>query len=340
MKEQYSQQAVRDTVQFQRVLSDVSNGRDEMNLIDLPVFLLSTRSPNGAHVLEFEREEFDRNIKQPVRRKLTVTGDAKYGLPTAAAEEVYLGLLHHTKAWNEFADPLVHFSRGELLKTLGWGYRDSAYKRLTRSMDQIAGVRLKCENFWRDNRAKQYRTVENISIIDYYRFRDSRNRQTGRFEEYLSEFRWGGAMFESFDAGYLKRLDLSVALKLKPLARRLYRILDKHFHPPKRCRLTFDLRNFAQEWLGMSRSYDVAQIRRYLVPAIEELVQIGFLRPKSATERFAQKIGWRGHWDVIFELKGTSFVQTAARATSRSASLSARPNRPELRLFRAGRFVD
>ncbi len=302
LMEKNTQSTVREAAQFQKALSDVGNSRDEMNLIDLPVFLLSTRSSNANHVLEFERGEFDRTLKQPIRRKLTVTGDAKYGLPTAAAEEVYLGLLHHTKAWNDFADPLIYFSRGGLLKTLGWGHRDSAYQRLMRSMDQIAGVRLKCENFWRDNRAKQYRTVENISIIDYYRFRDSRNRQTSSFEEYLSEFRWGGAMFESFDAGYLKRLDLSVALKLKPLARRLYRILDKHFHPPKRCRLVFDLRNFAQEWLGMSRNYDAAQIRRYLSPAVDELVKIGFLRPKSSAERFVQKQGWRGQWDVNFEL--------------------------------------
>ena len=336
-----AEQHVKQRDEVERHLADLTNGRDEMNLIDLPVFLLSKRAPTGVHVLEFERNEFDRIQKVPVQRKLTVIGDPKFGLPTSTAEEVYLGLLHYTKASNDFADPLVYFSRGELLKMLGWGYRDSSYKRLARSMDQIAGVRLKCERFWRDNRSKAYRTVENLSIIDYYRFRDSRHRTATDFRESHSEFRWGTAMFDSFDAGYLKRLDLSVALKLKPLARRLYRILDKHFHPPHRCRLTFDLRTFAQQWLGMSRGYDVAQIRRALVPAIHDLVEIGFLQPSGISDWFRKKNGWRSCWDVVFEMKRSVGQRARQHAVGMMPSSSRRTRkRPELRIFKSGRFID
>lgn len=333
------EQTVREKDLIKGVLADRHNGRDEMNLVDLPVFLLSTRSQSGVHVRHYEINEFDRKQHRPVRRRLTVTGDAHHGLPSAAAEEVYLGLLHYTRACNDFVDPIVLFSRGELLKTLGWGYRNSAYQRLGRSFDQLCGVRLKCENFWRDNRAREYRSVENISIIDYYRFRDGRNRITDDFRETHSEMRWGAALFESFDAGYLKKLNLEIALSLKPLARRLYRMLDKHFHPPKRTRLTFDLRELAFERLGMSRNYDVAQIRRYLDPAITELEQIGFLMPPAGQDRFVPKQGWRGRWDVVFQI-------VTAVSTARSV-VESRPQiprnskkRPECRIFRNGQFRD
>ncbi len=332
-------ETTRDRELIRGALADRQNGRDEMNLVDLPVFLLSTRTQSGVHVRQYEIDEFDRKQHRPVRRRLTVTGDAHHGLPSSAAEEVYLGLLHHTRAANDFADPVVFFSRGELLKTLGWGYRNSAYQRLSRSFDQLCGVRLKCENFWRDNRAREYRSAENISIIDYYRFRDGRNRHTGCYQESLSEMRWGAALFESFDAGYLKKLNLDIALSLKPLARRLYRLLDKHFHPPKRTRLVFDMRELAYERLGMSRNYDAAQIRRYLEPAVKELVQAGFLRPVSNVDRYVRKEGWRGRWDVVFQM--VTVARTAQTLARKQPSIARNTGkRPECRVFRNGVFID
>jgi len=62
------------------LLADLGNGRDEMNLVELPIFLLSTRAPAGLNELEFEVEDFDRKLKQVVRRSVVVTGSGKYGL--------------------------------------------------------------------------------------------------------------------------------------------------------------------------------------------------------------------------------------------------------------------
>ncbi len=309
-----------------------------MNLVELPVFLLSSRAPAGLNVLEFEVEDFDRNLKQVVRRQVTVTGSAKYGIPAAAAEKVWLALLHHTRAYNNFSDPQVFFSRGEMLKTLKWPNKDSSYHRLTRCLDQLAGVRLKCVNYWRDNRTKEYRRVtENIAILDYYRFRDSRKKGDRDFREYLSEFRWGSVLFESFDSGYLKRLDLNIAMRLKPLSLRLYRLLDKNFNPPMRTTLKYDLRTLAYERLGMSRSYDAAQIRRNLSKAINELAEIKYLEPMEEAEQFVKKEGCRGLWDVTFKL-GQAHRQP--KRTAGAGKGSVRQLRPEHRVYRNGRFED
>lgn len=332
----------RKAEEIRELLADRKNGRDEMNLAELPIFLLSTRAPTGILEREFEFQEFDARLKQRVRRKLTVIGSPRFGLPTAPAEEVSLGLIHLTKATNDFSDPRVYFSRRELLKTIGWPTTGPSYERLARCMGQISGVRLHCENYWRDNRSKEYRSVENIAIIDYYRFRDSRNPGGRAWEDYLSEFRWGSVVFESFTANYLKKLNLELALHLSPLARHLYRFLDKRFHPPRLNRISCKLKVLAYERLGMSRSYDTTQIRRQLEPAIVELVRIDFLRPIPAEQRFQPVEGCRGQWRVMFEIHPAQLGGTtgSARAGARRSvgRTAARPasNRPEHQIVRAG----
>ena len=89
------------------------DGRDEMNLVEFPFATLSERT-NGTRILEFQRETYCRLIGKPVIRKLTVTGDAKYGLPMAKDEEVYLGLLQLTKLHNDFKTAKVYFTRSRL----------------------------------------------------------------------------------------------------------------------------------------------------------------------------------------------------------------------------------
>jgi hypothetical protein len=323
-------------------LARLDSGRDEMNLIELPFATLGTRVPKDVNVLEYEIEEFDRNISRPVRRKLTVVGDAKHGLPTAPDEEVYLGLLHVTKAYNDFTSPKVLFSRGQLIDVLGWPRKDSSYARLTLAMDRLRGVSLICENSWRDNATKEWRSRENIGIIDSYVFRDSRRRGgDASFEERYSEFRWGSKIFESFDAGYLKRLDLRVVRQLSPLGRRLYRYLDKHFHPPHRTRLEFDIRTLLCERFGASRACDVTHLRdRLLKKACEELEVIGFIEQAKTHERFT-RVG-TGRWNVVFEMKEKHAAKPAPRVfqqPSRPGTGDSRVIRPEHRIFRASDCV-
>ncbi len=86
----------------------------------------------------------------------------------------------------------------------------------------------------------------------------------------LSSFTWNEIVFRSFQAGFLKQLDLTFYRRLKlPTAKRMYRFLDKRFHFTSTLR--FKLPVFACEHIGLSRRYDVAQLKRRLNPAIAEL---------------------------------------------------------------------
>jgi len=113
----------------------------------------------------------------------------------------------------------------------------------------------------------------------------------------LSSFRWNEVIFQSFQSGNLKQLDLEFYLKLRlPTTKRMYRFLDKRFY--RRSRLDFDLRTLACEHIGLSRTYAPTELKRRLKPALEELEQLGFLEPLSPEERYSYVK--RGCWRIMF----------------------------------------
>src|SRR3954453_1825533 len=105
-------------------------GRDEMNLAEFPITLLTDRVPDGVKTLEFEAGG----------GKLIVSGSDAHGLPTAIDADVIVGLIQLTKIRNNFTDPTVSFTRYELLKLLGWPDRGAYYKRLDESLHRWVGV--------------------------------------------------------------------------------------------------------------------------------------------------------------------------------------------------------
>jgi hypothetical protein len=76
--------------QLSKRLTNLQNGRDEMNLCELPFGTLSERAGHRK-LLHFEIKDFDRQLNQVVQRTLTVKGDPEYGLPTEKDEEIFFG---------------------------------------------------------------------------------------------------------------------------------------------------------------------------------------------------------------------------------------------------------
>src|SRR3954462_8521458 len=82
-------------------------GRDELNLAEFPITLLSDRVPKGCKTLVFEVESRDQRTARVIPRKVTITGSDAYGLPTAVDDEILVGLIQLTKLKNDFTDPVV-----------------------------------------------------------------------------------------------------------------------------------------------------------------------------------------------------------------------------------------
>ena len=264
-----------------------SLGRDEMNLAEFPITLLTDRVPKDQTEAIYQDEIFDERSGLTLSRKLTITAGGR-GLTTPVDDEVILALIQLTRQKNNFSNRRVEFSRHELIQLLGWSVGGAKYERIELSLDRWTSVLLKYENAWRDNRTKTWTTV-GFHIIDKYELNDTRTagEQLDLIPSYII---WGEDIFDSFQAGYLKPLDYDLCMGLRnSTAKRMYRFLDKRFH--HKPDWTFDLRELAHEHIGLGRHYEgPAHLKRNLRPAIEELEQIGFLELLPDSERF-QKDG-------------------------------------------------
>jgi plasmid replication initiation protein len=257
------------------VLSPIRIGRDEMNLAEFPFAVLSKIAPRNANTLEFD-DVVTMADGTRVERRWMVTGSERFGLPTATDEEVYVALMEVTKE-HGFTSRTVPITRYDLITRMGWRPDGRSYSRLEGSLDRLKGVTIKAVNAFWDNQARRYITVA-FGIIDNYVLFDERQaRGIGERERRQSYITWNDVIFNSFLAGNIKLLDTDLYFSLRsPIARRLYRYLDKKRYPDKRS-FQITLEKLAYEHLGMTRGYFPSQLRRKLTPAHRELIARGFL---------------------------------------------------------------
>lgn len=243
--------------------------RDEMNLAEFPLTVLSTRVDPKVKTLEFTDHIRAKN-GELIERKWIITAADKFGLPTASDDEVLLGLIKLTVD-EGMRDRRVHFTRYELLKILRWSTEGRSYVRLQRALDRLSGVRIKATNAFFENDTKAHST-RNFGLIDAYEINDGREPNTRD-----SFFLWSEALFHSFQVGFIKKLDLDVLLSFESaVSKRLYRFLDKHFW--YRSTVQANLFVLAHEKIGVSRNYKFASsLKQQLEPALEELIKIGFI---------------------------------------------------------------
>jgi plasmid replication initiation protein len=149
--------------------------RDEMNLAEFPLAVLSTRSDPRIKTLEFEDSIKGKN-GEIIRRSWIITGADKFGLPTASDDEVLLGLMKLTVD-SGFQAKKVFFTRYELLKILNWTTEGRSYLRLQNAFDRLSGVRIKATNAFYDNETKSHST-KNFGIINAYEINDGRDTAT------------------------------------------------------------------------------------------------------------------------------------------------------------------
>jgi hypothetical protein len=204
-------------------------------------------------------------------------------------------------------------------------------------MHRLVGVRLHYQNVWRDNKNKQWRDQGAFGILESFSFRDSRSvGSLGSYEERHSTFRWGSVLFDSFANGYLKGIDYGLVRELAPGARRLYRYLDKHFHPPKKVQVRLDLGRLAYQHIGVSPNVKINKVRSdYIIPAAEALIEAGYLQgyrfedvrrgccsvvfqlahKKSAVEKAIEKRSVQPQSALLLQALGKQGVETAKGLT-------------------------
>jgi Replication initiator protein A len=278
---------------------DPRNARDELNMAEFPLAVLGDQVPVGQTTIEFTEEVLDPESGKILLQRVAVTSSSEYGLPTSKDEDVLLALLQVTRLTNDFTNPEVAFAKREIIEILGWKKTGWSYNRIEESLHRWKDVNIHYFNAWRDKAIKKPRDSEATGVIRYFKFvhgsvsNDNKNAP-GPHER--SRFIWDDMFFESFRAGYLKKLDFETYRKLRrPAARRAYRFLDKRFwHRPD---WQFPLRTFACERVGFSREYDTGQLKARLQPALEELEAVGMIEPATYTKERA------GQWRIDIQQK-------------------------------------
>ncbi len=291
---------------FPEIVSQYQEGRDELNLAEFPIAAIGSRLDPSIKTIRFEDKMVDKSTGQLIHRQLTISASDKYGLPTAADDEVLLALLQMSRL-QKFASPQVTFTITQLLTILGWEQTTYNRRRIQEGINRWTGVTLYYENAWRDKKSGQW-VDASLHVIEYAEFH-RQGKESMMAPSGCSVVKWNDLIFRNFSEGNLKVLDFHLYRSLKSgTAKRLFRFLDKRFY--MRTKLSFALIAFAGDKIGLTRPYkinaktgtstlDIAQLKRQLHKGIVELEDALFIVKRPESERFTKD--FTGSWQVHFE---------------------------------------
>ncbi|MGV3721555.1 MAG: replication initiator protein A, partial [Actinomycetota bacterium] len=233
---------------------------------EFPFALLASRaSKKMPNVVEFRDGE----------KEWVVSGDPRYGLPTAGDVELYVVLMELTREQN--FPVCVQFSRHNVIQRLGWDPGGQSYDRFLLGLDRLVGVTIRTQNAFWDAKQRGFVRRHAFHILEAYDIADSRQSRPDEPSLFPSWIRWSPELYQNLNAGYIKSLDVSLFLSLKSaVSQALYRYLDAKRYDGKPL-YRIGLKKLAWEHLGLSRNYFPSDIKRKLNPAHEELIESGLL---------------------------------------------------------------
>ncbi len=251
-------------------------GKDEMNLVEYP-FAALRREDEGSGIIKIEWENRHPVSDRTVKAMWRVAGDPVWGLPTASDERVYLVLMEISREAG-FASPLVNFSCYDLLRRLAWPDNQKHYEMLRSTFERLKSVNIITRNAFWNHKHKSFVNT-GFSLIEFYEIlaeKPGRKKANGT-EIPNSYFKWNDVMFTSMQAGFLKTVDLDLALSLRSsIAVRLYRYLDKKAYDG-RPNFEIELATLCERHLGMASNPYPSKLKERLRPAHDELLGRGFL---------------------------------------------------------------
>jgi len=261
---------------------DLSNGRDDLNLAEYPLFSVGKFS-RSITKLQFESQVRDRRTGRHLCRTVTLT--SYHGIPTAGDADILFALIALAKQQNDFSQPEVFFDTPRLIDELGWPLNGKSYGRIKEALRRWDTLTIEYENWW-DREAKEFRYIS-LHVLDGLNLAAAKSGRRAKETKKLSSVRFAADFLAELQKGNLRRLDLEMYYRLKtPAAKQIYRFLGKRFYHQDD--LSFDLEQFAFEHVGLSRNYPVRDIKRKLKPAIKELEELGQIKPLSPRERFTK----------------------------------------------------
>jgi hypothetical protein len=202
-------------------------------------------------------------------------------------------------------DRRVPFTIYRVIKLLGLSRNKRNYSAVEKALQQLVGVTIYSEGaFWDHQQQKRITTKKGFHILEEFwlkSFDEDDSREDGEDDAgedvesasvesgsihsqsdiphhpdtITGYIVWGERIWDSFQAGYIKNLDIDFYYSLEnTLARRLFRFLDKRMHYQESYQI--DIFDLAAR-LGMKPYPFASHIARKLKPAFDELQAYGYL---------------------------------------------------------------
>jgi len=272
-------------------------GKDHLNLADWRV---STASNQQTYKKDGSKVDF---VEYVIRRagseamSVTLESPATIGLPTAADEDVIIGLLALAKE-QRFESDTVHFVPSKLLSTMGLSIAQKNFHRLERSLKRLRAVTLTYKLAWYDRKKAAVEPILITGVLSEAKLVLRKGRRpTGEIPD--SYVQWTKNFYQSLKDGNLTDLNLDLYFNWeRPGSKHLYRHLNKVWHAGKKPKLyERDLKELACGHLGMTENKD---LKRNLHRIITEMESKQYLQPMPEADRY-QKVR-PGVWRVRFEI--------------------------------------
>lgn len=243
-------------------------GKDEMNLADFAIGVIRLSGDKDESQTAITRSQTIKTSQGLLKQEWTVTASGRHGFPQPADDDVLLGLIHLASEEN-FRHQTVSFSRYSLCKLMGWANKGKNYERVESALHRLTGIRINAKQSFYDGERKEY-VSKVFGVIDSF--------QISSHRDLLSYARLSDDLWASIQCNNIKPIDLATYYRLRsPIARRLYRFLDKRRLNKNSFEL--ELESLAQVNIGLASSTRVypSQIKQSLAAPHRELEKIGFL---------------------------------------------------------------
>jgi plasmid replication initiation protein len=262
--------------------------RAEVNLLNLPFFVLSGREMHTQRETVYEVEE--RVGDTLVQRIWRVTGSQHLGHPAPFDKKVFRAIEAIIDEQGYPVENPVTFTTYELLKKMGERIGGRQYQMVRKSIDRIVATTIIAQNiFWRKSRRSWHSETFHI----YERcIHQGEELPGGRIAE--KNHLWLHPLYlESLNARYVKPIDYEYYKSLeRPVAKRLYELLGYKFYGAMKNGSDTLVYNYQTlcKLLPLKPQKYPSLAKRCMSGAHEELIRTGFL---------AHAV-WRG-WKIYYQ---------------------------------------
>jgi hypothetical protein len=244
--------------------------KDEMNLAEYPIQLLTKDVPEETKTIEWHGEV---TLKDGEKKEASwvVTGSDKYGLPRYPDRDVILAIMYYWYRQGFKSPELVIDNIADMLRLMKWDVNEKGYKRLKEALDRLVHTGISATyTFW-DNENKDYMPYISFNLFQSAKIRNIPNRKRG----YRLEVKASDVFWESIKSNYIKSLNATFYFSLKnPTAKALYTFLDKKAYQNEE--FSMEIYNLASK-LGLSTRQPKFKLKQTLKEASEILLNKGFL---------------------------------------------------------------